>query len=109
MMAIGGEFFTATLAEDTFTTFRTQLFGRKAIFEPHALVYAEEPDSLVGLWKQRVRWARGNVQITRVFRRLWFNPGAHDQMGSFSMGVLWFSIFLMPLKSHWRFGLATHE
>ena len=97
MMAIGGEIFSNTLAEDTFTTFRTQLNGRKALFEPHAIVYAEEPDDLLGLWKQRLRWARGNVQITSVFRRLWFNRDAHPFMGSFSMGILWFSIFLMPL------------
>ncbi len=97
MQAIGGKIFSHTLAEDTFTTFRTQLAGRRAIFEPNAIVYAEEPDSLEGLWKQRVRWARGNVQITRVFRRLWFNRDAHRSMGSFSMGVLWFSIFLMPV------------
>lgn len=97
LMAIGGKIFSNTLAEDTFTTFRTQLRGRKAIFEPNAIVYAEEPDDLNGLWKQRLRWARGNVQITRVFRRLWFNRAAHPAMGSFSMGVLWFSIFLMPV------------
>jgi cellulose synthase/poly-beta-1,6-N-acetylglucosamine synthase-like glycosyltransferase len=97
MLAIGGKIFDDTLAEDTFTTFRTQLRGRMAIFEPNALVYAEEPDDLVGLWKQRVRWARGNVQITSMFRKLWWAPDIHPTMGSLSMAVLWFSIFLMPL------------
>lgn len=97
LSAIGGKIFSNTLAEDTFTTFRTQLSGRRALFEPNAIVYAEEPDSLEGLWKQRVRWARGNVQITSVFRRLWGNRDAHASMGSLSMAVLWFSIFLMPL------------
>ena len=96
LQAIGGKIFSHTLAEDTFTTFRTQLAGRRAIFEPNAKVYAEEPDSLDGLWKQRVRWARGNVQITRVFAKLWFNRSSHATMGSLSMGLLWFSIFLMP-------------
>ena len=97
LMAIGGKIFSHTLAEDTFTTFRTQIRGRLARFEPNAIVYAEEPDSLTGLWKQRVRWGRGNVQITRVFRRLWFNTNAHPTLGSWSMGVLWFSIFLTPV------------
>ncbi len=97
LMDIGGQIFSHTLAEDTFTTFRTQLKGRKAIFEPNAIVYAEEPDDLNGLWKQRVRWARGNVQITSVFSKLWFNRTTHGAMGTFSMGVLWFSIFLMPI------------
>ena len=93
---IGGQIFSHTLAEDTFTTFRTQLSGKRAIFEPNAIVYAEEPDDLRGLWKQRVRWGRGNVQITRVFKNLWLNRGAHMNMGSFSMSLLWFSIVLMP-------------
>jgi cellulose synthase/poly-beta-1,6-N-acetylglucosamine synthase-like glycosyltransferase len=97
LLAIGGQIFSDTLAEDTFTTFRTQLRGRRAIFEPNAIVYAEEPDSLTGLWKQRVRWGRGNVQITSTFRRLWFDRRRHPTMGSRSMGMLWFSIFLMPL------------
>jgi len=97
LLDIGGKIFSDTLAEDTFTTFRTQLCGRKALFEPNAIVYAEEPDDLVGLWKQRVRWGRGNVQITQVFRRLWANPSADASLGSWSMAMLWFSIFLMPL------------
>ena len=97
LMEIGGRIFSNTLAEDTFTTFRTQLAGHRAMFEPNAIVYAEEPDTLDGLWKQRVRWARGNVQITWVFRKLWFNRRAHPSMGSTAMALLWFSIFLMPV------------
>jgi cellulose synthase/poly-beta-1,6-N-acetylglucosamine synthase-like glycosyltransferase len=96
MMAIGAQIFSDTLAEDTFTTFRTQMAGRRAIFEPNALVYAEEPASLNMLWKQRLRWGRGNVQITSVFRELWMQPGLHRQLGSVSMSLLWFTIFLMP-------------
>lgn len=95
--AIGGQIFSDTLAEDTFTTFRTQLKGRRAVFEPNAIVYAEEPDTLWMLWKQRLRWARGNVQITQVFWELWFNRGVHQSLGSIAMGLLWFSIFLMPV------------
>jgi cellulose synthase/poly-beta-1,6-N-acetylglucosamine synthase-like glycosyltransferase len=97
LLDMGGQIFSATLAEDTFTTFRTQMSGRKAIFDPHAIVYAEEPDSLNGLWKQRVRWARGNVQITSVFRHLWAHSAAHPHLGSWGMAFLWFTIFLMPL------------
>ncbi len=96
-VAIGGKIFSNTLAEDTFTTFLTQLTGRKAIFEPLATVYAEEPDDLNGLWKQRLRWARGNVQITRVFRHLWCNTKMHPGLGSLAMTLMWFSIFLMPI------------
>lgn len=97
LLAIGGKIFDDTLAEDTFTTFYTQLSGRRAIFEPNAVAYAEEPDSLDMLWKQRLRWARGNVQITQVFSHLWFRRSAHPTLGSPSMALLWFSLFLMPV------------
>ena len=97
MLAIGGRIDTSSLAEDTFTTFKTQLNGRKAIFEPNALVWAEEPDGPTGVWKQRLRWARGNVQLTRAFKHIWFNKKAHDKLGSTKFGIVWFSIILMPI------------
>ncbi|MEM6704056.1 MAG: glycosyltransferase family 2 protein [Acidobacteriota bacterium] len=97
LQSLGGRIFSETLAEDTFTTFLSQLGGRRVLFEPNAVVYAEEPDSLLGLWKQRLRWARGNVQISGEFRRLWLRPEEHRKLGSLSFSLLWFSIFLMPL------------
>ena len=48
-----GSIDTATLAEDTVTTIETQLRGRRAVFEPHAVVLAEEPQAIAALWKQR--------------------------------------------------------
>jgi cellulose synthase/poly-beta-1,6-N-acetylglucosamine synthase-like glycosyltransferase len=74
LLALGGRIDTTSLAEDTFTTFQTQLNGRRVVFEPHAIVWAEEPGSIIGLWKQRLRWARGNVQVTKRYRKLWFRP-----------------------------------
>ncbi len=72
--AIGGRIDTSSLAEDTFTTINTQLAGQACVFEGNAIVRAEEPDGIVGLWKQRLRWARGNVQVSLRYRRLWFRP-----------------------------------
>jgi cellulose synthase/poly-beta-1,6-N-acetylglucosamine synthase-like glycosyltransferase len=95
--AVGGRIDDTTLAEDTVTTFRTQRAGRKVVFEPHATVWAEEPGSVVGLWKQRVRWARGNVQVTRMFRDVWFRPQPGNHLGSISFGLLWFCLLLLPV------------
>jgi cellulose synthase/poly-beta-1,6-N-acetylglucosamine synthase-like glycosyltransferase len=95
--AIGGRVDTGTLAEDTVTTFRTQIAGRTVVFEPHATVWAEEPGSIVGLWKQRVRWARGNVQVTKMFSRVWFRHQPTSRLGSFSFGLLWFCLLLLPV------------
>jgi cellulose synthase/poly-beta-1,6-N-acetylglucosamine synthase-like glycosyltransferase len=95
--AIGSRIDTASLAEDTVTTFLTQLAGNRVVFEPHATVWAEEPGTIGGLWKQRQRWARGNVQITRRFRHLWFRPRSGHRLGSVSFGLFWFSLLLQPL------------
>ena len=93
--AIGGEIDTSSLAEDTFTTFNVQLAGMRVIFEPHAIVWAEEPRDIAGLWKQRVRWGRGNVQVTLRYRRTWFHRSA-GRLGGVSFALIWFSVFLMP-------------
>jgi cellulose synthase/poly-beta-1,6-N-acetylglucosamine synthase-like glycosyltransferase len=95
--AVGGRIDTGTLAEDTVTTFRTQIAGRRVVFEPHATVWAEEPGSITGLWKQRLRWGRGNVQVTSMFKRVWFRPWRRDRLGSVSFGLIWFCVFLLPL------------
>lgn len=94
--ALGGAVDTSTLAEDTVTTFETQLRGRKVVFDPHAVVLAEEPGSLDALWKQRLRWGRGNVQLTIRSRRVWFRPTRTHGLGSFAFGLAWFSVFLLP-------------
>jgi len=95
--AIGGQIDTSSLAEDTFTTFKTQLAGHRVVFEPHAIVWAEEPGNIVGLWKQRLRWARGNVQVTKQFARLWCRPSRAHRLGSVSFSLFWFCLFLLPV------------
>ena len=94
--AIGGRVDTATLAEDTVTTFQTQLGGRRAVFEPHAVVWSEEPGSIGALWRQRLRWARGNMQVTRMFKGVWFRPQAASRLGGVTFGLIWFCLLLLP-------------
>lgn len=94
--AIGGRIPTGTLAEDTMTTFESQLHGRRMVFEPHAVVLAEEPRTIDSLWKQRLRWARGNVQLTSIYKKLWFRPSRDHNLGSFGFGLAWFTILLLP-------------
>ncbi len=95
--ALGGRIDTSTLAEDTITTFETQLAGRRVVFEPHAVVWAEEPGDVTGLWKQRLRWARGNVQVTRRYRDVWFRPTDDHRLGSATFAAFWFATTLLPI------------
>ncbi len=98
--AIGGRIDTSTLAEDTVTTFETQLAGRRVVFDGYATVLAEEPGDLAGLWKQRLRWARGNLQVTRRYRHLWFRPWKRREghrLGSVLFGLIWYSLLATPV------------
>jgi cellulose synthase/poly-beta-1,6-N-acetylglucosamine synthase-like glycosyltransferase len=97
LTAIGGQIDTSTLAEDTVTTLKIQLDGARVVFEPHAIVWAEEPRTLGGLWKQRVRWGRGNVQVTSRYRSIWFRSWKSGRLGSISFGLIWFTVTLMPI------------
>ena len=97
LLALGGQIDTSSLAEDTITTFETQLRGRKVVFEPLAVVHAEEPGLISSLWKQRLRWARGNVSVTARYRHVWFRPSKVHGLGSWSFGIVWFSLWLLPV------------
>ena len=95
--AIGGRIDTSSLAEDTFTTFMTQREGWRVLFDGNAIVWAEEPADILGLWKQRLRWARGNVQVSLRYMWVWFRRDRDRRLGGFSFGLFWFTIFLMPI------------
>ena len=92
---LGGHIDTTTLAEDTVTTFNTQLAGRRVIFEPNALVYAEEPNSIRSLWGQRLRWARGNLQVTGKYLTVLANP-LRSRLGNPAFTVTWFAVLAQP-------------
>ena len=94
---LGGRIDTSSLAEDTVTTLKTQIDGRKVVFEGNATVWAEEPEDLVGLWKQRLRWGRGNVQVSLQFADVWGRWRRFPHIGGLVFGFIWFTILLMPL------------
>lgn len=94
---LGGKLDTSTLVEDTYTTFKTQLNGNKVVFDGNAIAIAEEPGDISSLWRQRFRWAEGNVQITRRFKKMWFHPSTPGGLGGIFFGLIWFSTVLMPL------------
>ncbi|SHF54260.1 Glycosyltransferase, catalytic subunit of cellulose synthase and poly-beta-1,6-N-acetylglucosamine synthase [Jatrophihabitans endophyticus] len=93
---LGGTIDTTTLAEDTVTTFLTQLAGRRVVFDGNAHCLAEEPAGVVGLWKQRLRWSRGNVQVARRFRGVFFRPSRTHRLGRPWFGLMWWSTLLLP-------------
>ncbi len=51
------------LTEDIDITWKLQRAGWDVRFEPNALVWILMPETLSGLWKQRLRWAMGGAQV----------------------------------------------
>ena len=60
------------VTEDIDISWKLQLAGWSIRFEPNALCWVLMPETLVGLWKQRSRWAQGGVEVLlRYFRDMW--------------------------------------
>lgn len=74
VIAVTGPFETATVGEDLEMTWRIHKAGYRVNFAPRALVYAESPSTIGGLWKQRVRWARGLLQTMGIQAKMIGNP-----------------------------------
>lgn len=65
---------TDTVGEDLELTWRVYRAGCRVAYRPTALVYAESPSTVRGLWRQRVRWARGLLQSVRLHGDMVGNP-----------------------------------
>ena len=50
------------ITDDVDATLQLQVAGWRAAFEPKAMVWILMPETLRGLWKQRLRWAEGGTQ-----------------------------------------------
>ncbi|NHC05003.1 poly-beta-1,6 N-acetyl-D-glucosamine synthase [Acinetobacter sp. 187] len=51
------------LTEDIDISWKLQRAGWDIEFEPNAMVWVLMPETLSGLWKQRLRWAMGGAQV----------------------------------------------
>lgn len=61
------------LTEDMDITWKLQLRRWDVIFEPHALAWIRMPETMKGLWKQRLRWAMGGLQIIGKYKGIFLN------------------------------------
>jgi cellulose synthase/poly-beta-1,6-N-acetylglucosamine synthase-like glycosyltransferase len=87
-----GDYHDDTLAEDTDITWRliTEAHG-KIHFDPSIKVVADEPGTILSLWNQRVRWARGNIEVTLKNMNKAFRP-------KFGRALTWvYPFWLSPL------------
>lgn len=81
-----------TVGEDLELTWRLHRSKWKVAFQPRALVLAESPSTIGGLWRQRVRWSRGLLQSLALHWRAMFKL----RYGAFSL-FLWFTVITMVI------------
>jgi biofilm PGA synthesis N-glycosyltransferase PgaC len=98
---------TDTLTEDVDVTWRLQLAGWRVRFEPRALCWILTPETLRGLWRQRLRWATGAVQVfvgclPEILR--WRSRGMWVIAAEYLAGVAW-ALVAVGLTAVWATGL----
>lgn len=94
-LARTGGFRPGLLGEDLELTWRMHRAGYEVRFAPDALVLAEVPSTVRGLWKQRVRWARGFLQTAWLHRDMIGNP-RFGPIGPF-LALNFFSMVVAPI------------
>lgn len=62
-LADAGWWSSHTLTDDIDVTWRIQMAGWQVTYAPSVMVWILMPETLSGLWNQRVRWAEGGVQM----------------------------------------------
>ena len=99
-----------TLTDDIDVTWRIQVAGWRVVYEPNAIVWILMPETLMGLWKQRVRWAEGGVQLMQDF--LWVMargraPSLIPIYLNYVVSVVWSYVMLFTLAVGmlWMVGL----
>ncbi len=89
------------LTEDIDITWKLQRQGWDVRFEPRALVWILMPETLRGLWKQRLRWAMGGAQVMlKNFKVLFLPKQTHlwGLMTELLLSMIWaYSMILVFL------------
>lgn len=82
------------LTEDIDISWKLQRAGWDIEFEPNAIVWVLMPETLSGLWKQRLRWAMGGAQVLTKNIDVLFKP---------KLNFLWPLLLEMSLTLIWSY------
>ena len=98
------------LTDDVDVSWRLQLAGWRLAFEPKALCWILMPETLRGLWRQRVRWSEGGTTVMlKVFPSLLKQPRLLPVWLNFVAAIAWayavgigFLVWVaVPLLARW--------
>src|SRR5690606_10852837 len=87
---------TKAIAEDTEISFQIYRLGCRIKFQPKSVTWEQEPQTIKVWFKQRSRWAKGNIYVIVKNIPLLFNPSAKKVR----FDILYFlSIYFLLLSS----------
>ncbi len=91
---IVGGYRNAHNLEDIELTMRMHTHGLKIDHAHNAIVKTKGPDTVKGLYKQRLRWSHGFIMNMIDYRRLLFNR-TYKTLGMFTLPMTVFSYFIL--------------
>lgn len=105
---------TDMITDDIDITWRLQKGGWLVMFQPNAVCWILMPETLKGLWKQRLRWAKGGAEIMRTYGlEILSKPGLRmlPLLIDYVLSILWANILFIViiLEILFRTGLTTLE
>src|SRR5262245_48862511 len=89
-----------TITDDIDVTWRVQVAGWRVVYEPNAMVWILMPETLIGLWRQRLRWAQGGAQMMVDFLKPMVTlrqPGLLPTYLNNLLSVLWAYVMTFSL------------
>lgn len=100
-----------TITDDIDVSWRVQVAGWRVIYEPNAVVWILMPETLRGLWNQRLRWAEGGAQMMVDFFWPMIRGKAPSLIPTYLnnvLSVVWSYVMLFSLCVGilWAVGLA---
>lgn len=108
---IVGGYRNAHNLEDIELTMRMHTYGLKIDHAHNAIVRTKGPDTVKGLFKQRLRWSHGFIMNMIDYRTLLFNK-TYKNLGMFTLPMTVFTYFILLFVfgySVYKVGLAAYE
>lgn len=108
------------LTEDIDISWKLQTHGWEIRYEPRALTWILTPETLVGLYRQRLRWSKGGVQTVFKYFPAMFTPRNRMMLPLFCeyvVSIFWaycmafafvlmFADFFFPLPIKWQISVV---
>lgn len=104
-----GYWSTDMLTEDIDVSWKLEVNHWDVRFEPNALVWILMPETIKGLWRQRLRWAMGGTQVLHKnfeVLKLWRKRRMWPVYVEYALSVFWAYTMLLVFTL-WTIGLFT--